>query len=776
MGNGQSQVITAANGETVLTKADIGKVSGLFPALYLGSTAIAGDGSQLTDEQCRAAVARIREPGLPTRKVKVVVGAKLVSVFNPETMVEIVRSSTPYITVRTQVGESSSSIVVWVEFYGVGVPRLYAAQTHKSAQASNLLAALNLAAKRAAKLPKPDPPVAVQPAANGAAGRTPNKSGEGEKRGMGQRTESMRVAPPVQDLPEQTFKVSYRGSVPVQSKAGVDVATSALQQIRGQRLKQRAILGVSAAYIKVVDAKTREVITKAHLPELTFVTIDGLSTRTIAYIIDSGLGVLNCHGLKARGAKEAKAITEAIGTAIVTASNDQSGKLRMASAESRALARNLSVAAVGEGDASAPLGLFQATYLATVHVEVAASANKQAICNDAAFALHTQETLANQEVALVISGEGMKACETQSAQVISNTPIQNMSYVTVVEDKKLVKGLKKGGIIPKDAPLFAFINHDGRLARTTCELFFCGTRARELCETIGVAFQAAKEDQKRRKQNPFAAISQAREKVTGPLFKRQVHRRDLKAKEVVGMGQFGEVYSATQMVRAPGGKEAITEIPRAVKLLRKGASAKDRVSRRHAAYTPRACPAAGATLADGGQTALSIEFSLQRHPPSPSAWRVRPLPDKPTDPRHAPVPLVGCRRSFSRRPRLCSCWTTPTSCSLSASRCSSGRGWLFWSTWRSEPAPRRRPSVSFRGAAPSCPPPAPSCPPHGPFLPSPRPLLPSTRPFCPPPFRLPTGLRKRPLPVILGPRPTSLRFARSTATCARSCGRARKRR
>jgi len=119
-----------------------------------------------------------------------------------------------------------------------------------------------------------------------------------------------------------------------------------------------------------MDSKTHAVVQTAQLSELTFVTVDGSSHKTIAYIINSGLGVRNCHGLKAKSPKEAKAITTAIGTAIVTAANDTGGKLRMASAESRALARNISVAAVADGDASAPLGLFQATYLATVGVGI----------------------------------------------------------------------------------------------------------------------------------------------------------------------------------------------------------------------------------------------------------------------------------------------------------------------------------------------------------------------------------------------------------------------
>ena len=54
---------------------------------------------------------------------------------------------------------------------------------------------------------------------------------------------------------------------------------------------------------------------------------------------------------------------------------------------------------------------------------------------------------------------------------------------------------------------------------------------------------------KSRDANPFAASSPDREVPTGRLFNMQIHRADLKPKEVIGEGEFGSVYLATQAMR-----------------------------------------------------------------------------------------------------------------------------------------------------------------------------------------------------------------------------------
>ena len=65
-----------------------------------------------------------------------------------------------------------------------------------------------------------------------------------------------------------------------------------------------------------------------------------------------------------------------------------------------------------------------------------------------------------------------------------------------------------------------------------------------LISRIIVDAQVAVDEQKKRKGNPFTAVSQHRDPVHGALFRRQIHRRDLRPMKAVGMGQFGEVSPA----------------------------------------------------------------------------------------------------------------------------------------------------------------------------------------------------------------------------------------
>ena len=83
MGNAQSQDVTAsATAGATPEAANVGKVSATFPCLYLGSTTVSGEGATTSDTACMDAVNRIREPGLPTRKVSL-----------PPTHVHILRPS-----------------------------------------------------------------------------------------------------------------------------------------------------------------------------------------------------------------------------------------------------------------------------------------------------------------------------------------------------------------------------------------------------------------------------------------------------------------------------------------------------------------------------------------------------------------------------------------------------------------------------------------------------------------------------------------------------------
>ena len=112
-------------------------------------------------------------------------------------------------------------------------------------------------------------------------------------------------------------------------------------------------------------------------------------------------------------------------------------------------------------------------------------------------------------------------------------------------------------------------------------MFGCRTtnQGNEIAQSVNKAFQVQVEIKKMRQGNPFAAISSKRDTVPMSLFPIQIHRADIMAKKVIGMGQFGEVYLALQVMKNKGeGKAELgNSLERAVKILRKSAGQADRM-------------------------------------------------------------------------------------------------------------------------------------------------------------------------------------------------------
>lgn len=94
----------------------------------------------------------------------------------------------------------------------------------------------------------------------------------------------------------------------------------------------------------------------------------------------------------------------------------------------------------------------------------------------------------------------------------------------------------------------------------------------------------AAEEAREAGKDPFRVTDQRREAVHGELFKRQIHRRDLKAIKQIGAGQFGDVWSATQTVAPGQGDNGSNSIQRAVKLLRGAATLSDKEVLTHATH------------------------------------------------------------------------------------------------------------------------------------------------------------------------------------------------
>jgi len=188
----------------------------------------------------------------------------------------------------------------------------------------------------------------------------------------------------------------------------------------------------------------------------------------------------------------------------------------------------------------------------------------------------------DQVVALQISGEGIKAIDILTSQPVSMSSMLAVSFTTTITDKSTLKstGLKQHSK-EWSGSVFAYILKDDRLSRLTCSMFACRTvkAAGDIANAVNKAFQVQVEIKKLRQGNPFAAISSARDTVPSSLFAVQIHRADVEAKKVIGMGQFGEVYLSHQTCPEekrnpdlPGNRMEV-----ATKILRKSASPSDRL-------------------------------------------------------------------------------------------------------------------------------------------------------------------------------------------------------
>jgi len=181
------------------------------------------------------------------------------------------------------------------------------------------------------------------------------------------------------------------------------------------------------------------------------------------------------------------------------------------------------------------------------------------------------------QVAFVVSGESIKVTDQAPPnEILRLTGLGTVTFCTSILDKKVLKCFK--GKVPKwESKIFSYITYDEKLRRTICELFYTEDPVK-MCSSVSDGFKVAQHIAQLRRKNPFAAFSSTREPIGGPLFALQIHRADLRAVKVCGMGQFGEVYLAKQMKKPGEGDPELggNYIMRAIKVLKGAASVADR--------------------------------------------------------------------------------------------------------------------------------------------------------------------------------------------------------
>lgn len=360
-----------------------------------------------------------------------------------------------------------------------------------------------------------------------------------------------------------TFDARLLGSTTVREATNASMVVQATAEIKKQKTPEKKIsLDITTHELKVTDKATNEVIQTSEVGQVIFFSINPKDKKIICYTTKSKYGVLHAHVFVVK--EKAKEVQAAI-KAAMEANNAENpmGSAAVDTSSARAAA-------------SADLMAFDAFYLGSQNVTESRGNNivDQAIernevkLKDIAKRQGIRKVLkaesAGDAVTLVLTPESIRTVERLSGDTIMNDFIKNVTFS---------KTSDRNG-----QDVFAYIYNEERHQSTTCHIFIV-TEAKIIRKTLKEMVQISTENSKLQGNSPFAALPNApREVPKGELFKKQIHRADLKAINVIGAGQYGEVYLALQTARKPShlGGGLIT-VKRAVKMVRNNATKEDRV-------------------------------------------------------------------------------------------------------------------------------------------------------------------------------------------------------
>eukprot|EP00730_Choanoeca_flexa_P003250 TRINITY_DN11342_c1_g2_i10.p1 TRINITY_DN11342_c1_g2~~TRINITY_DN11342_c1_g2_i10.p1 ORF type:complete len:1254 (+),score=295.90 TRINITY_DN11342_c1_g2_i10:97-3858(+) len=175
------------------------------------------------------------------------------------------------------------------------------------------------------------------------------------------------------------------------------------------------------------------------------------------------------------------------------------------------------------------------------------------------MAMTKNAKVAPQQVVVTLTAHGLKTDDRSGASLMNHF-LKNVAFSCVVQSDA-------------QADVFCYISNDENIGHTVCHIFrFARGAGDKLCNSINEAFKLMNSEDLSRGLDPFKATDPRREPVQGELFRRQIHRGDLKAHKQIGAGQFGDVWLADQKVPPGRGDMGGNTIKRAVKLLRNAAT------------------------------------------------------------------------------------------------------------------------------------------------------------------------------------------------------------
>ncbi|EGD74912.1 TK/HMTK protein kinase [Salpingoeca rosetta] len=408
----------------------------------------------------------------------------------------------------------------------------------------------------------------------------------------------------------EEFKVKYVGSVPVKAATGNDIATNAVQRLRDLKLKAKPIrLKVTVLGLYLIDAKTKDVVKEVNIKHVTFVAQDPIDDKLVSFFEHDAQARLNtCHTF--RVARDAHLIPVAINEAFkalkgekTEAAADKKGKGARRRSTSKRDALAASTAKQPELDKGELQQSYPGTYLGTVNVSKPKGDEVLEEGRDRVLKIGAKPVPAT----IKIYAKAFVVEDTKHGGELQHFFIRDVSYAKMTGEH------------------FSYIVHERRLDRMHCSVFtpsaieegtpsirraidtaqkalvaelkqkqqeqmaaqimdgkspeevrlFARERAFDIATSFGDAFAAFKEEVAKTGGNPFQPVGE-REAPPGALFKKQVHRVDLRPVKAIGAGQFGQVYLAWQTVADGQGEDGGNMVRRAVKMLRGGASNDDK--------------------------------------------------------------------------------------------------------------------------------------------------------------------------------------------------------
>eukprot|EP00040_Diaphanoeca_grandis_P013538 m.68478 g.68478 ORF g.68478 m.68478 type:complete len:734 (-) comp23959_c0_seq1:137-2338(-) len=317
------------------------------------------------------------------------------------------------------------------------------------------------------------------------------------------------------------YQARYMGSVSVAADKGNDVVNDAAKRIQNLNLESRPVeIVITSTQIRVIDAESGNALKMFSIIEVSFTAIDGKDSGKLSFITnDSRFGLLYCHCFSVQGGKASEipeTIAEAFGIAKELIENS-----------SREQLKELGLLQDVQKGTSGALGVYEVKHIGSI------TSSKQNSGNDVcmkALAEAREQTKTSEMVIVIISEDSVREIDGLTGEVNRSVLLGNVSFITTIGDKK---------------DIFSYISEDPRLKRVLIHLYEATPNvALNMVNSIQEGFKAVMNKRNSAQVNPFKALTKEREPAPGKLFKCQLHRKDIKPLNVIGAGQFGQVYLA----------------------------------------------------------------------------------------------------------------------------------------------------------------------------------------------------------------------------------------